>query len=720
MAKESTSSDTFPEVAVTDPYVDWWSKAEGSRKTGEAGEFNFQKLRGDVFGLRNRRGSSIFQVPLPKKAKNFKFCPTKWQNWAATAADYSHVEANDVILGVIDTNFALGHRRFRFKDGSTRFLSAWLQGAPSEQAGAPHLPFGRELSTTEIEEKLKEHSDGCLDNPLDQEGFNRALGLVDPDKPVWEGSKELQMLASHGTHMLDVAGGIDPGRFGSMRTGENSRCHLIAVALPPLFFHGHSGNFLQYHAVLGLIRILRIADAISKAKHKEGCENFDSDHQFPIVVSFSFGFEAGPKDGSLDMERAIREEIRKRANDGDDDSRTNCQGKTPNAAGNRKRRDVKTFVNMPAGNSNLSRISARETIAPEGHTPFEVVLQPNDHSSTFIEFWSETFNRTSKYFKKSKLEIKLPNGQMHTIEISKPKNRTPEMKDIPSADGKSVIGRVYYSLRRSGLRAEDRVRLRVVVALAPTLVFYDMKTDAIDGSKACNVDLAPAGRWTFEFKGLKNTLRFDANIQADLFDSPFSQNARRAYFDHPDYQDFIEGGRVRDSFTYSDPIEKLDSGPVTRVGSHNALASTPYASMIGGYRGSDGQPAPYSATGYKGPPDYNNQSDVDVALPCEDGVLHFGVLGAGPRDGAALALNGTSVATALASRMMVDCLLLDPRTEVGQPWLQTAARTFKKSGRPDGYLDPAPLKVGAGHIPYPDSYDIAKAGLGMRKRRRHF
>ncbi|MBO9401188.1 hypothetical protein [Shimia sp. R9_3] len=708
MGKRASSSSRPPRPDYSDPYVDWWAMAEGSRtQSGDKStQIEIQSLSRKVFGLRGSEKRN-FDVPLPNGATNFNFCPEAWDSWTAKASDYPYIRADDVILGVIDTSFALGQRRLRFESGQPRLLAAWQQGADVCNRGAPHLPFGREFSTVQIEEELRKHSGGDLRKPLNQEGFNRATGAIDADKPSWEGSKELQLSISHGTHILDVAGGINPGASGASLADGRRRCHLVAVSLPPLFFHGHSGNFLQYHAVLGLIRIIRIADAISAAKREANCSGFDEDHQFPVVVNFSFGFEAGPKDGSLDMERAIRNEIRDRACDLDDDEVVRKRKRKC------KPREVRTFVNMPAGNSNLMRVSGREVVKPEGHDPFEAILQPSDHSSTYIEFWSEPFNRSAGYLNKLTLHVDLPDGRKISIKLKKPRRRVPRVRSILAGDKSGEIGRVYFNLNRSALRSRDQVRLRVVVAIAPTLVFFPMRNQILDTT----VKLAPAGRWKFTFTGLTNTLRFDAYIQADLFGGPLPQNARRAYFDHRHYRDYLESGHERDSFSYEEPPKPLDKGPISRVGTHNALASTPYVSMIGGYRNSDGRPANYSATGYRGPPAFNSQSDVDVVFPCDDSVANAGILGAGPRDGALLAMNGTSVAAALSSRMMIDFLLTNPDSELGQPWLQTQACDYANDGRPEYYMRAAPLKAGAGHLPYPHGYCDFGPGVGMRARR---
>lgn len=724
--------DRVMDLDINDPYVDWWRRAEGQRLETN-GSIESQGISRKIF-LRSRSDAKDrnFVLPLPKDAKNPNFCAADWNNWQANSSDYPNVEPNDIIVGIIDTSFALGHRRFRFENGESRVLAAWLQGAESKSTekhcANRHLPFGHELSTREIECELAKHSsDGKLTGVLDQEGFNRAIGLVDADKPSWEGSKELQSFVSHGTHMMDVAGGINPGDPGAMLCDTGPRCHFIVVSLPPLFFHGHSGNFLQYHAVLGLIRIMRIADEISRVN------KYGDDHQFPVVVNFSFGFEAGPKDGSLSMERSIRYQIRKRACDHDEeeqaafdaaenspdesaensadsadcqetDTSSSAKGAQSNKHQKCKRRDVKTFVNMPAGNSNLLRIAAHTTVTPTKSEPLELVLQPNDHSSTYMEYWSEPFNKSTDYFSKAKLKIKPPIGAPITVRLGNKNTELREKAQNIILETGECVGRVYPSLMRSPLKGKDQVRLRIVIALAPTLLFFRMG-EVMESRTARRVGLAPAGRWSLELKRLTYPLRLDAYVQADLFGGPLSQNARRAYFDHPDYRDYLESGHVRDSFTSDYPHQPLDNGPVSRVGTHNALASSPYTAMIGGYRCSDGTPVGYSATGYLGPPEHYSRSDVDVMFPCEDGAAHPGILGAGTRDGSVVALNGTSAATALASRSMVDKLLRHASTTVGQPWLQRRAELYKHTlVFPTHYKAAPPQKAGAGHLPYPAGY----------------
>ena len=88
-------------------------------------------------------------------------------------------DADNAIVGVIDSGIALSHARFRRLDGGTRFLSAWLQGGTWREESA--VPFGRELFRTEIDQLMfRAVSAGALDEreELFVRDIAQAVGLV--------------------------------------------------------------------------------------------------------------------------------------------------------------------------------------------------------------------------------------------------------------------------------------------------------------------------------------------------------------------------------------------------------------------------------------------------------------------------------------------------------------------------------------------------------------
>jgi hypothetical protein len=96
---------------------------------------------------------------------------------------------------------------------------------------------------------------------------------------------------------------------------------------------------------------------------------------------------------------------------------------------------------------------------------------------------------------------------------------------------------------------------------------------------------------------------------------------------------------------------RLGEGVVLRSDTLNAMATGEKTITVAGYRRSDGEPAPYSSCGrIRG----NANRIPDVAAPCEEGTTHVGILGAGPRSGAAVALRGTSFAAPQVGRWIAD------------------------------------------------------------------
>ena len=81
-------------------------------------------------------------------------------------------EAPDIqaIVGVIDTDIALGHRAFRDAQGASRVLAAWQMEAEGD--AETNLPLGHAIYRDRLTELLKKHSGGRLDGQLDTYAFN--------------------------------------------------------------------------------------------------------------------------------------------------------------------------------------------------------------------------------------------------------------------------------------------------------------------------------------------------------------------------------------------------------------------------------------------------------------------------------------------------------------------------------------------------------------------
>jgi hypothetical protein len=133
---------------------------------------------------------------------------------------------------------------------------------------------------------------------------------------------------------------------------------------------------------------------------------------------------------------------------------------------------------------------------------------------------------------------------------------------------------------------------------------------------------------------------------------------------------------------------------------------------VAGYRRSDGEMAPYSSCG----PVPHQAKNPALAAPCEEGIAHTGILGAGPRSGAAVSLRGTSFAAPQVGRRIGD-LVAGPAPDARITWrgrfeppLETnLARPIKKWETSDYWT----ARWGAGRMPATDFYEVH-----CRQRRR--
>ncbi|WGH79593.1 S8/S53 family peptidase [Jannaschia ovalis] len=600
-------------------YAAWWADREGRLPRNANAFVQPDDLRGDygpyLFRDATFRGLSRYladrdgsqpriyseldvQVPIPGHALN-----TDWESgtdWLTLAMEaIPPLDADTVILGIIDTGIPLGHRRFRLADGGTRVLASWQQSATWQSGpgspGQPFLPFGRELASAEIDGLL---AAATRDGRLDEDGFNRAAGLVEPHLPT--GHRDLDRRASHGAHVLDLAGGID----AAAEPEWARRLRIIAVNLPPQFLHGPAGDYLQFYAAWGMRRIQGLADALWRRDHEDAAPG-----AFPVALNMSYGMQAGPKDGSMPLEILIRALTALRE---------------PAQGDPAEQRKPPIRIQMPAGNSNLYRCAARLALHPDDPRSLNWRIQPADQTSNHVEIWTPPYDSSDRL-----------DPADFAIALAEP-GAAPQWAAAP-VPGQSVSFGPY---------SEFACVEHEVVPGGPTrrLVFLIRvaQTFAVDPAAGA---LAPAGLWRILMTGPAG-LEVDLFVQSDQSFVLQSPIGRRSYFDDPAYRTHLETGRLADSFGYADGTPEPGGGPVSRRGTHNALGAGPEIATIAGYRLTDGRPALYSSSGWSdGPP-----SQITAAYPSEDGAAHPGLLAAGSAAGSVVSFSGTSMATALATR----------------------------------------------------------------------
>jgi hypothetical protein len=659
------------------PYVDWWNRVDGLLRANardftpgvlnpyENTRLTFDQIRRDIrpdamaresqskakdIAYSNFAGGAA--VPIPIGSENRYWDPVPDPEIVRVPPDAidrlpDDVSKGTVIVAVIDTGIALGHRAFRRANGTTRVISAWQQTALFQNQ--LYLPFGEEIYSGDINARLLDHSrNRNLMDRLDEDGFNRALRLVEPMRI--RGHRDLDHRAAHGTHVMDLCAGCDP------TSDEAKRIRMIVVNLPTQYLHGSAGNFLEYFAAFAVERVFAIAKALWE-------KNFPGeDGGFPVALNLAYGMMAGPKDGSMPLESLI-------------------------AANVHLRGDLPTSVCMPAGNENLARAVARLKIKKnDWSTEIPWRTLPSDRTSNFLEFWFERREGSSDPpYEQYEFKITAPDGtQFH---IKNPKDRHfHELADV----GARLYCRVQDAESVQGGDVATSKRLYFLLATAPTL--------SLGGDGA--VQLSPAGLWTVRIFSPEAT-GLEIYVQSDQSGTFHSKAGLRSYFDDEDYVRHMPNGRVLDSFAYpyKGQQSKLepDDALVTRFGTQNALATTPSNSAFGGHRLSDGRPAPYSATSA-------GTVAIQGTYPTDDAPAHYGVLASGARDGASVAFRGTSMAAAQATRRAAQAM--GDWIDKGRPgssgpigdinWHEEFTALQEKA-RPAYYLDAGdPKKIGKG------------------------
>jgi len=523
-----------------------------------------------------------------------------------------------VIVGIIDDGIAFAHERFRSAAATTRFEALWLQDgvcAPGSSVG-----YGRDIRADTI--------NTWLDKSVGDEDVFYGPGKADVLDYRLPGHKPLAQRIAHGTHVLDRAFGFD------LCKGQDWR--IIGVQLPVATVADSSGALLAPYAVDAVKYIERTAR--------------EAYPDIPIVIAFSYGFTAGPHDGTHPIERGIHDVV------------STHNALYPHA---------KMRIVIPSGNSHLARLHARVTFREptedDLNPPLTAALfwrvQPEDTTPSFVEIWLPGPYDPGK---RIALGLTSPDGEASDVMLAEGDQCTLTMR----RDGAIVCQAFFRADPFSG-------RAMFLIAVQPTA-----RHDA-DGP------VAPAGVWTIRLvnRGFERDAVIKAWIQRDEAPFGYPPRGRQSYFDHADYRRFDPTGHE----------EQDDEGGslVQRGGSTNALATGTTPIVVGGLLRKELRPAKYSAGG---PNAWSPQPGPSALVTSDDSAVHGGVLAAGTRSGSCVALNGTSVAGPGIARWMA------LRLQDGLPANRNAVELFaatEELALPQPR--PAPARGGSGRIRFPPS-----------------
>ncbi|SFU20548.1 S8/S53 family peptidase [Sedimentitalea nanhaiensis] len=475
------------------------------------------------------------------------------------------------VIGIIDHGVNIFHQRFRSGRTASRVAFAWLQGAQSQG----QLPFGAEWHRGQIEAAQIEAGD-------DEDALLRQIG-ADFERP---GFRPLAQRTSHGTHVLDLAAGMDP--FDPV----GARYPIIVVTLPPEVTRETSGSMLALPFVLGLEYILDRARWLTCG------------HGVPpqVYVNFSFGLSGGPRMGGHQLEKTVHRLAARHV------EKTGA--------------DRPPVVVVAAGNRNMARGHAQSLpCAKELSVTWHI--QPADPTSNFLEMRivAERGSIDGVDF------CLTPPGQLQPLcaRLSVPIEDPLEGPQLLGLNT-SLIGRV------SARQVSGRVTI-LTLALAPS-------DPGSTGGTA-----APAGDWQVSVQVPGATPdRIDAYVLRDDVPYGFRDGGRQSYFSDPGYVDRDEQGRPVTEDPAGAPSLIRRAGTVNAISTgERHIENTRVLWVVGGYVGLDAT-GQLRAADYSAAPLDDGVEQIDGSAQSEFSKVLPGVLAAGTRSGSRVLLNGTSVA----------------------------------------------------------------------------
>lgn len=525
-----------------------------------------------------------------------------------------------VFLGVMDDGLAFAHERFRStsEPSTTRIDCFWNQDDAPDTS--PSLHYGRELAKADIDTLLARCTQA---GQVDEDAVYAQAGYINVRKR-W----------AHGTEVMDLAGGLRPNPLHAATLPASAREQREALGKVRLIgvqfrtagrtVRDTSGRWFAVHALDAMRYILRRADDLA------------SGATYCVVLNLSYGYMAGPHDGSSMIERAIDELI----------------ALHPDLA-----------VVVPAGNSNVLRCHARVDLINGAPQDLTWRALPDCATPGFLEIW-------------------LPehvNPSTVTVRISTPSGDISPVISVKTLhvwqSGADVLCTVVYL---------DRVatgqRSMILIALAPTITRQPARI------------AAPAGNWTVTVSNdapANGSLEIHAWVQRNETAYGFPMRGRQSRFDDPRYKRFVGGMHVRD-FDDVKPVSWI-----RRSSTLNSIATGASTVVIGAYRRADGTAATYSSTG----PSLRAtvRDGPDATAISEDSPACAGVLGASTRSGSLLAISGTSAAAPQVARLLACAKMLGnalPFTPLAMPpysardWVEQKAQAE----------DPAPAGLMANQI----------------------
>lgn len=554
-----------------------------------------------------------------------------------------------VVMGVIDDAICFAHEAFRDRSFGTRVHAFWEQAGELDGSA---VPFGREL--------LKEPGRGIdkmleaatlPSGQIDEETLYRNAGFIDFSK----GTRQLAALRfTHGTHVLDIAAGHHPSENRIDRP-------IVAVQLPPEVVEQSSGSKMDLYAISAIEYILSRAEWLAA-----------DGGPLPVVITMSYGFIAGPHDGTTHLEKAI-------------DLRLEAY---------RKKHGVQAELVLSAGNSHLSRCHARcafeDIAAPEDPSEKKSVMLewrilPDDKTDSFVEVWLPS-DEDIQY--KPSLIRKLPDDTRIQVRVTAPDGTQSEWVT-------GVNGHTERLVSAGDPAASNAAVAEVKYLFAGGETNRAMFRITVGPTAMLEADLsgptAPAGIWKIEIEQLdiEDSASIDCWVQRDDTIYGYPQRGRQSYFENGGYDVSNENGIPI--------VEDSDAAPgalVRRRSLVSAMATGKTPIVVGAYDAKDHRPADYSSGG----PATATDPRPHVLGIGDWSRVGYGILAAGGKSGSVVASNGTSAAAPYVARLLADWIVT-ASNKSGSAHASKQAADYEASLPPETTPDVSDERGGWGRVP---------------------
>jgi hypothetical protein len=524
---------------------------------------------------------------------------------AEPVADAPHPAGkSNLVIGVIDHGCAFLNKQFRHASdrSKTRIVAVWDQATAASSTARPStLPpdaqwtpvadfgYGRELSGSAIDRLI-----GGLRAPSDEERTYRELDyLLEEPRP---GARRVLLDESHGTHVLDLAGGLARHPHPAPLAGDHAGSHPIDASEAELLFVDVPRGGLR--DTTGASSSAFLIDALHYIHSRAAAGA-------RIVVNISLGALAGPHDGTSLIERAMDEFLRTHEN---------------------------VVITVAAGNSAEESWHASGNLAPGQRASLEWTLIPGDPTDNFLELWFSDAPKSPP----SKVRVRLlPSagaapasceiGAAQDVDIGAPplaqliaRSAEPPHRDKATGGKTNATG-----AKRQAM---------VLLAVAPTAPLTAAANGTSGRMPKAARPVAPAGRWQIEVhnESEHTAVRFDAWVQRD---EPGIGERR-------------------------DPIQSFLSrsacaAAINGEGALNSLATGGETIAVGATDEESGKLTAYTPRGVTRA-DRRDVRDIDVAAPADASPVTIGILAAGVISGSLVRMGGTSVAAPLVARELAN------------------------------------------------------------------